>query len=507
MKANLLLMSAAALVVGVASHSALANKANDTLVYVSNSEPENVNPYLNNLREGIIIARNVFDTLIYRDPKTGKYEPQLATKWHWVNPTTLDLTIRKGVTFQNGDPLSADDVVFTLNYAVNPASKVLTKQNVDWIKSAEKMGNDQVRIHLVGPFPAALEYLSGPVPILPEKYFKKVGADGFSKAPIGSGPYRITAVDPGKGVTMVKNTHYWKGSPEGQPLIGKLVFKVIPDPETRMAELMAGDVDWVWRVPKDQAEQLKKVPNITVLQAESMRVGFLQFNALGQLPSAKPLKDVRVRQAISYAINRESMVKNLVGSTARIMNSACFIGQAACTDKGVMRYSYDPAKAKKLLAEAGYPNGFSIDIYAYRNRDYAEAMIGYLRAVGIKANLNYLKYAALRKRIREGKVPLAFLTWGSYSVNDASAFTGVWFKGTKDDMSHDAEVTKLLKEADVTVDTKKRDALYQKALAKIAKEDYLFPLFSYPVNYAFTSDLSFTAQSDEVPRFYAAHWK
>src|SRR6185312_4676396 len=354
-----------------AASPAFANKANDTLVYASDSEPENVSPYHNNLREGVIIARNVFDNLIYRDPATGKYEPQLATSWTWTDPTTLDLTIRQGVTFQNGDPLTADDVVWTLNYVVSPEAKVVTKQNVDWIKSAEKIGNDKVRIHLVGPFPAAIEYLAGPIPIYPENYFKKVGLDGFSKAPIGSGPYKITAVIPGKGVKMEKNTHYWKGSPLGQPTIGKLDFRVIADAETRLAELMTGGVDWIWRVPKDQATQLKSAPNITVLSAETMRVGFLQFDALGKSPSAAPFKAVRVRQAVGYAIDRKAMIDNLVGGGARIMHAACFIDQFGCTDKGVPRYEYNPAKAKELLKQAGFPNGFKTEIYAYREREYA----------------------------------------------------------------------------------------------------------------------------------------
>jgi len=509
MKAHLLIASAAALLIGVGamSQAALANKANDTLIYASDSEPENVSPYHNNLREGVIIARHVFDNLIYRDPKTGKYQPQLATKWTWVDPQTLDLTIRKGVTFHNGDPLTADDVVFTLNYAVSPDAKVVTKQNVDWIKSAEKVGDDQVRIHLVGPFPAAIEYLAGPVPIYPEKYFKKVGLDGFAKAPIGSGPYKVTAVTPGKGVTMEKYAGYWKGSPLGEPSIGKLVFRVIPDAETRMAELMTGGVDWIWRVPVDQAAQLKSAPNVSVLSAETMRVGFLQFDSLGRSQGSVPFKDARVRQAVAYAIDRKAMIDNLVGGGSRIMNSACFIDQFGCTDKGVPTYSYDPAKAKKLLAEAGYANGFTTDMVAYREREYAEAVIGYLAAVGIKVNLNYLKYAAMRTLIREGKAPIAFQTWGSFSVADASAFTGVYFKGSADDMTHDAEVGKVLAEADTAVDTDKRLSLYQQALKTIAEKSYLFPLFSYPANYAFTSDLSFSAEPDELPRFYAAHWK
>src|SRR5450830_1873218 len=120
--------------------SALASKANDTLIYASDSEVENIGPYHNNLREGVIIAHLAWDTLIYRDPKTNEYKPQLATSWKWESPTALVLDLRQGVTFHNGDKFTADDVVFTFNYVASPESKVVTRQNTDWIKSAEKLG-------------------------------------------------------------------------------------------------------------------------------------------------------------------------------------------------------------------------------------------------------------------------------------------------------------------------------------------------------------------------------
>jgi len=486
---------------------AMAGKANDTLVYASDSEVENVSPYHNNLREGVILARHAWDTLIHRNPATGAYEPQLATAWTWVDPVTLDLDLRQGVTFHDGAPLTADDVVFTFNYVLTPEAKVVTRQNVDWMKSTEKLGDFKVRIHLKGPFPAALEYLSGPTPIYPAAYFAKVGLDGFAKAPIGTGPYRITRVESGKGVKLEKSKTYWKGSPLGEVGIGKLEFRVIPDGETRMAELMTGGVDWIWRVPADQAKQLEAVPNVSVLAAETMRVGFLQFDAAGRTDANSPMKNVKVRQAISLAIDRKAMVDNLVRGGARVMHSACFIDQVGCTDAGVPRYAYDPARARALLAEAGYANGFDIDLYAYRERDYAEAVIGYLRAVGIRAKLNFLKYAALRELNRAGKVPIYFQTWGSFSVNDASAFTGVWFKGDDDDMSRDPQVKALLDRADTTLDLASRKTIYGEALTRIAEQAYLLPMFSYSANYAFSSDLKFSAQADELPRFYAARWK
>jgi peptide/nickel transport system substrate-binding protein len=490
-----------------AAAPASADKAKDILVYASDSEPENVSPYHNNLREGVILARHAWDTLIYRDPATGSYLPMLATEWRWVDPLTLEFKLRDGVTFHNGDAFGVDDVAFTYNYVLTPEAKVVTKQNVEWMKATEKVDDRTVRIHLKAPFPAALEYLAGPMPIYPAKYFQKVGIDGFAKAPVGTGPYRITAVESGKGVKLEKFAGYWKGSPIGVPSIGKLEFRVIPDGETRMAELMTGGVDWIWRVPGDQADQLKGAANISVLAAETMRVGFLQLDSLARSDASAPLKDVRVRQAIAHAIDRQAMVDNLVRSGSRVMHSACFIEQFGCIDEGVPRYAYDPAKAKALLAEAGYPNGFDTELWAYREREYAEAVIGYLRAVGIRAKLNFLKYAAVRDAARAGKVPIYFQTWGSFSINDVSAFTSVWFTGGPDDMSRDSQLREWLQAADTANDSAKRKELYGTALTRVAAQGYALPMFSYPVNYAFTSDLKFTAQADELPRFFAAGWK
>ena len=136
-----------------------------------------------------------------------------------------------------------------------------------------------------------------------------------------------------------------------------------------------------------------------------MRIAFLHLNTLENTP-APQLKDIRVRQAIMHAIDRESMVKQIVGEGARVLHTHCFPSQFGCTDEGAPRYAYDPAKAKQLLAEAGFPNGFDIDFYAYRERNQTEAMIGYLRAVGIKANLRFMQYAAMREAVRAGKAAL-----------------------------------------------------------------------------------------------------
>jgi len=218
--------------------------------------------------------------------------------------------------------------------------------------------------------------------------------------------------------------------------------------------------------------------------------------------SAPPLKDIRVRQAINHAIDRGTMVKQIVGEGARVIDSVCFPEQFGCSHEGAAHYGYDPAKAKQLLAAAGLPNGFEIDFYAYRERDQTEAMISYLRAVGIRANLRFAQYAAMREAMRAGKAPLIHQTWGSFSVNDVSAAVSVFHKGTADDINRDPAVKALLERGDSSVDAAVRKEAYAKALALIAERAYAVPLYTLPTYYVAAKELVFTPYSDEIPRFW-----
>jgi len=213
-----------------------------------------------------------------------------------------------------------------------------------------------------------------------------------------------------------------------------------------------------------------------------------------------------VRRAVNYAIDREAISRNLVGGESRVVHAACFPSQFGCTDD-VMKYEYNPDEAKKLLAEAGYPKGFEVDFYGYRDRQYGEAMVGYLQAVGIKANLKWLQYSALRDMTQGDKVAFVMNTWGSYGVNDISNITGQHFKLEYNDFARDPQVRDWLQEGDNSVDSSHRKEVYNKALKRIAEQAYWVPLFSYVANYAYTQDLVFTSQPDAVPRFFLSKWK
>ncbi|HZS84314.1 MAG TPA: ABC transporter substrate-binding protein [Stellaceae bacterium] len=496
----------AAVALGLIAPAAQAGKPDDTLNLAWSAQIENYDQYFNTVREGIVFAREIWDNLVDRDPRTGEYKPLLAKSYRWVDPLTLDFALRQGISFHDGTPFTATDVAYTLNWLADPANKVITQQNVSWIKSVEETGPFAVRIHLKAPFPAALEYLADILPIYPHDYYAKVGPQGMSRHPVGTGPYKVAAAEPGKSFTLLRNDAYFKESPKGRPAIGRIVQRSIAEMPTQIAELMTGSIDWIWQVPADQAEKLRQVPGVTVKSAETMRIGYVGFDAAGR-SGATPVKDRRVREAIAHAIDRAAMVKNLVGGDSRVLDAACFPSQFGCTDEGVKRYAYDPALAKTLLAEAGYPNGFDIDIYAYRERPWAEAIIGYLRAVGIRAKLTYLQYAALRDKNWAGTTPLFYMTWGSNSINDVSAILGNFFTGSPDDFARDAQLKSWIETGDTAIDPAVRKANYRQALQRIAEEIYWLPMFSYVANYAFSADLDFSPDADEVPRFYAAHWK
>jgi peptide/nickel transport system substrate-binding protein len=483
--------------------SAMAGKKDNSLNIALERELPTLDFYFQNQREGIVLSRHIFDTLLYRDPVTWKYKPLLAKSCKWVDDVTIDAELRQGITFHDGSTFDADDVVYTLNFVSDPDTKVFSPRNVNWIKNVEKLGPYKVRIHLQEPFPAAFEYLSSATPIYPKEYYEKVGPKGFGLKPIGTGPYKVVEVEPGKAVTMVKYEDYFGDSPKGNPSIETIRMRIIPEVATKVAELMSGDLDWAWLIPKDQAENLAKVPGIHVDFAETMRVGFLYFNCV----SDTPFKKLKVRQAVAHAIDRQAIVDNLVGENSRVVHAVCYPSQFGCIDDEVVKYDYDPEKAKKLLAEAGYPDGFEFDFHAYRERPYAEAVIGYLHAIGLKPKLIYMKWAALREKWEAKKVPLAFFTWGSYSINDVSAFTGHWFKFSADDLARDPQLRDWLEKGDSTVDPDVRKEAYMKAHKRISEQMYALPMFTWVSNMVYSKDLDFTAYPDEVPRFFLAKWK
>lgn len=503
---NLLCAAAACAGLLAAPALSLAAKKDNSIRFAAEQAPESIDPYFNNVRIGVIIGQHVWDTLIYRDPKTGEYKGQLAQSWKWLDDRTLEVDLKRGIRFHNGEEFNADDVVYTLNFVADPQNKVVTQSNVNWIEKAEKVDSHKVRIRTRRPFPAAIEYLSGPVVIHPNEYYQKAGPQGMNTAPVGTGPFRVVEHSIGKYVRLERNKDYFKDSPKQAPKVDRLEMRFIPDRQTQAAEMLAGGLDIIMGTPTDQARQMKAMPNLQVKSGETMRIVFLGMNTLenGPLPA---LRDIRVREAIGRSIDRDTMVRQLVGEGARVLNVMCYPSQFGCSDGEAPKFGYDPALARKLLAEAGFPNGFEVDLYAYREREQSEAIVNYLRAVGIKANLRFMQYAAMRDALRAGKAALAHQTWGSFSVNDVSAATPVYFKFLADDVNRDEAVRALLDKGDSVLDGGERKKAYSAALAMIQQKWLAIPLYALTSHYVAARDLDFNTYPDEMPRFWEMSWK
>ena len=488
-----------------AAAPAHAQKAANTLRIAWRDAVLDVDPYYNQLRTGLVLAHQVWDTLVYRDPDTFQVKPLLATSWKQTDDTTFEFELRRGVTFHDGSPFTADDVVYTIN-TILADPKVAVPSNFAYLAAAEKIDDFHVRVKLKRVFPAALEYMAMTLPIWPKAYRERLGPEAFSKAPVGSGPYRVTKVDGVSEIDLERNESYFNG-PKGHPAIARIEIHEVADATTEITELLAGRADWIWQFNPDQFENINRVASLQAIRAESMRIGYLSLDAAGRTGADNPLTKLKVRQAIAHAIDRVTMARQLIQGGSRVLDAACYPTQLGCDQAVATRYEYDPALARRLLAEAGYPNGFETELVAYVLPQYSDAIQASLKAVGINARLSQLQAGQAVQRTLVGETPLFAGSWGSYSINDVSAILPVFFDGGGNDYSRDPELERLVRAGGSTTDPDQRRSDYTAALRRISEEAYWLPLSTYVTTYAFSRQLNFKPFPDELPRFFLANWK
>jgi peptide/nickel transport system substrate-binding protein len=270
---------------------------------------------------------------------------------------------------------------------------------------------------------------------------------------------------------------------------------------------LSGGIDFTADITTDQLKQIKRIPRLNGVEAETMRISYLGFDAAGR-SGATPMQNLKVRQAIAHAINRQAITAGLVGGDSKVVDTPCFPTQFGCDASAATRWSYDPARAKALLAEAGFANGLNVEFYNYRSPSWAEAIIGDLAKVGITAKLNQLGYFALRDlQHKSGSTPLFLMDWGSLSINDMSAITSKFFTHGPDDFAKDPELKAWLEAGDSASDPAVRKENYRRAIERITSQLYWLPMFSHVRSYAYVKDLNFIGYVDEIPRFYAYSWK
>ncbi len=495
----------AAAALALAAPGALAGPEDNTLTIGIGEELPSFDGYISTSRDAVVMTRHLFDMLIYRNPETFDYEPLLATAWERIDDLTWEFTLRDGVTFHDGSAFDAEDVAFTLNHYADPEAGARSQASVSWIDRVEVVDPMTVRIVSKAPFPAALEYVAGSLPIYPSDYVEAQGWQAFGQAPIGTGPYAYTPVD-SNAFTLTAHEGYFDGGGKGMPSIGTINVRIIPDTATRIAEMIGGGVDWIWNVPADQVPQLDALPNVTAELGSTMRIAMIAMDAAGRANPDTPLADVRVRQAINHAIDRDTIVSALVGGDGEVVNVPCYPLQFGCDTGAATTYDYDPEGARALLAEAGYGDGFSLRMASFRDRARAEAVQQYLGEVGITVDLEMLQARASFSAWREGQIDMWYGDWGSFSIADASASTGNFFNGGTNDGAQDSDVIALMAAGTATVDEGERQQIYADAITTITEQAYWVPMHTIVMGYAYSDALEFTPTVDELPRFFLASW-
>ncbi len=489
-----------------------ASAAKDKVVVAFGSNIPTLDPHMHTSRLAHIADWHLYDTLMDRDTKTYKPTPGLASSLKSLNPLTWELKLRQGVKFHNGEPFNADAVKFTIERILNPESKSLIRGNFTWIKEVKVLDDSTVQLITTKPFPAAAEYLTLAY-IVPPKYLKSVGDEEFSRKPVGTGPYKFVEWKKAEHLIVEAFDGYWKGSPKGLPKIKTIVFRTIPETTTQIAELLSGGVDIIRNVPPDQIAVVKDSPNARISATKILRVNFLILDSAGRA-NKTPLMNQKVREAVAHAINVDEMLRKILGGyaerTATAVNPLHF-----GYDASVKPYPYDPDRAKKLLAEAGYPNGFEITLNTYSGTitsmdQMADAVSGYLAKVGIKVKRRHIEdVGTWTTSGKEGKLEgIQYYSWGSNSIFDADALLYA-LAYSKEPLSYvrDTAIDALLDEARAQIDPRKRLEGYSKIQKIMHERFYWIPLNVQYTIEGINKKLNYEASSDEMMRVYSASWK
>lgn len=490
---------------------AYAGPANDTLVVAIEGEIPTLDHLYTTARDTIVLAELTDDGLFYADPDTLGYVPAAAQSYVQVNDTTIDVTIRPGVRFHDGSPLTADDVVYTYSWVLHPDSKTNRGRVIAaWLDRVERTGPMTVRFHLKHPYPLAIRDMAFSVQLRKAGAYHASGnADPNAQALKlnGIGPYRVVEFHPGKRVVLERFEGYYTESPKGRPAIRNVLFRTIPDLSTQQAELISGNVDWMYNVPADVASNIGATKYATHLSGPTLRVNFIPLDAAGYTGAGNPLTKLDVRRALIHAINRQDIVKYLVQGDAEVIDAACHPLQFGC-EQDVNKYPYDPAEARRLLAAAGYPQGFEVELWVYRERQAAEAIAADLAKVGVRVRLRFVTLTTLNQARKNRRVPAFFASWESGSTADTATIAEAhWSLKSDRNMSKDEIVAKQMEAAARTIDPEERKRLYSAALKRIAEQAYWIPLYTYSQNYLVSNKLAYPVAKDGLPRLFRARWR
>ncbi len=447
----------------------------------------------------------LYDTLYAFDAK-GNVQPSVATGYKMSDDgLRYTFTLRDGVKFHDGTPLTAKDVKYSMDRILDPATKSTRRPyfagNVDGVD----IDKNTVTFRLKKPDGVFLNKIAGYLLLVPKDYTEKLGSpEAFARAPIGSGPFRFAEQKVGQSVTLVRFDDYWGN----KPAIKRLVFKVVPEASSRVNALVSGEADIVDYVAAADVARLKANPGVAI---KSVQIGSpLAVRLYSNVPGT-PLADRRVRLALNHAVDSNALIKSVLHGIGAPMASYISASYPYGVDPSLKPYAYDPARAKKLLAEAGYANGFDTELLCPSDqpKDLCEAIVAYWSQVGVRAKVKVMDYAAWSRLNNTHKGgPMSMMQFSNAIYDPIHPISGAATKdGTWSDY-YNPEVEKLVAEGDAEANREKRDQIFRK-IGRLLHEDGHAVLIT-ELFYTFGQDAKLEWQPQQGSGYYdlrSVRWK
>ena len=508
------LMIAAATTLGLVA--GMTGTHADTLTIGLSSDVTAIDPHWNNSGPNVSLATHIFEPLTLTD-RNGRLIPGLATSWRAVDPLTWEFKLRPGVKFHDGSDLTADDVVFSIERPKtlqgSPASFASFVRPIVEVVAVDKA---TVRIKTSAPH-VLVPYDLNSIFIVSKKAVTATGTNAdfdSGRAAIGTGPYKLASFKRGDRVELTRNDGYWGA----QPVWDKVTFRMLSNDAARIAALLSGDVDAIENVPTADVAKLASDARFKIDKQTSWRTIFWHMDQYrdvtpfatdksGKPLARNPFKDARVRLAVSKAINRDAIVSRVMEGLA--------VPASNLVSPGIFGYNpaipveaYDPAGAKRLLAEAGYPDGFLLTIHAPNNRyvndaRIAETVAALLSRVGITTRVQTQPWASYLPHARAGEFTMALVGWGSSlgdntiknhlgTPNEKTGY-GAWNFGR----FSNPEVDRQLEHDFTLFDDKAREEAARTVAALALKDHPVIAMHHEVVSWAMKKGLSYPGRVDQ----------
>ena len=510
----------ATLVVALGLAAAQASAA--TLRWAAQNDVLTLDPHSQNHSTTNALLQHAYEGLTRYD-KSYQVEPALATKWTYISPTQVRFELRKGVKFHDGTPFTADDVVFSFGRIRQPNGTM--HPFVAGITEVKKVDSHTVDFMLAAPNPILLRIVVD-FRIMSKAWAEKNKATNLpdvkakeetvaTRSANGTGPYRITGWQPDQRVSLVQNKDWWDAKNASN--VSELIYSPIKSDPTRVAALLSGDVDLLSDIPTQDVARLRSDPKLQVLEGNEVRTIFIGMDqGSEQIKGASvmgknPFKDRRVREALSIAIDREAIKRATMRGLsvpAGIMVAPGVNGNTPDID---VAPKADPERAKKLLAEAGYPNGFEVPLACPNNRyvndeEICLAVVSMWSKVGIKARLQAEQFSIYSPKLQAFEYPLFLYGWGvpTYDALYTMQALARTRTGGADGSGNyfrisDAKLDQIIDAAKVEGDVTKRNALLREGLLRMRDEVLFIPIHHQVRPWAMKKNVSTVHRSDDRP--------